>query len=335
MSVTLKDIARETGLSVATISKYINGATLKERNRIAVEQAIEKLGYTVNEYARGLKSNKSRTVGVVIPELGNLFIAQIISHMEEILRAHGYSIIICDCHSDEELEVEAVRFLMAKMVDGIINMPTCKDGRHLQPVVEKGQPIVLVDRMIPQLSEYANGVFIDNETAAYSATELLLQHGHRNIGILIGPGGVYTSQNRLAGYRRALADHGVACNENLIAYGDYSVQGGYECTRALLQADNDMSAIFITNYEMTLGAVIAINELNVRVPEELSVIGFDNMDLSRVTHPRLTIVTQPLREIGSKVAHIMLDRLTASVPGAPVSVSLPTAILPGQSVAHR
>lgn len=334
MSVTLKDIARETGLSVATVSKYINGATLKEKNRIAVEQAIEKLGYTVNEYARSLKSNKSRTIGVVIPELGNLFIANIISRMEEILRANGYSIIICDCHSDEKLEAEAVGFLLGKMAGGIINMPVGRDGSHLKPVVEKGLPIVLVDRKIPQLESYASGVFIDNDAAAYDATTLLLRHGHRDIGIVVGPSDVYTSQCRLEGYRRALAEWGIPCNENRIAYSDYSVQGGFESVQALLSAGDGMSALFVTNYEMTLGAVIAINERNIRIPEELSLIGFDNLDLSRVTHPKLTIMTQPLRDIGTQVAQIMLQQMNGEAEG-PVTVSLPAALLPGQSVADR
>lgn len=332
MAVTLKDIARETGLSVATISKYINGATLKEKNRIAVEQAIRKLDYRVNEYARGLKSNRSRTIGVVIPELSNLFIATIISHMEEELRARGYSIVICDCHSKEKLEVEAVQFLMSKMVDGIINMPTCKDGRHLLPAVEKGRPIVLIDRQIPQLHHVTNGVFIKNEDAAYDATQLLLEQGHRRIGIIVGPCDVYTSQSRLRGYCRALQDRGISCDENLIAYSDYSIQSGYECAKALLDGENDMSALFITNYELTIGAVIAFNELQIQIPKELSVIGFDNQDLSRIVHPKLTIVTQPLQEMGHQAARIMLEQLAGTTPGIPVTISLPAAVLPGASV---
>lgn len=332
MSVTLKDIARETGLSVATVSKYINGVPLKEKNRIAVEQAIRKLGYTVNEYARGLKSNKSRTIGVVIPELGNLFISNIISHMEEILRTRGYSVIICDCHSNVKEEEEAVQFLLSKMIDGIINMPTCEDGHHLLPAMEKNIPIVLVDRMIPQLSQYASGVFVNNEDAAYAATKLFLESGHKDIGIVVGPGNVYTSRCRLAGYLRAMSDYQLPRNDTRIAYSDYTVQSGYECTRALLEANPSLSAILLTNYELTLGGVIAINEMNIRIPDDISVIGFDHQDLFRVMHPQLTIVTQPLEAIGSQVAKVMLERLTDPNAGTPFSVSLPTAIHHGQSI---
>lgn len=332
MAATLKDIARETGLSIATVSKYMNGATLKEKNRVAIERAVKKLDYTVNEYARGLKSNKSRTIGVVIPELSNLFITQIITKMEDILRNRGYSVIICDCHTDESLECKAVQFLLSKRVDGIINMPVCKDGRHLQPAITRAIPVVLIDRTIPQLGSVCDCVLIDNAGAANAATRYLLENGHRNIGIIIGPSDVFTSQHRLQGYKNALAEYGIVPAEQLIAYSDYTVQGGYESMYSLLSANNGMTAVFVTNYEMTLGSIIAANEKNIKIPQELSFIGFDNMDLARVTHPRLTIISQPLEEIGMHVAKVMLDRLTDNYKGAPISVSLSTSLQYGASV---
>jgi LacI family transcriptional regulator len=331
MSATIKDIARETGLSIATISKYMNGATLREKNRVAIERAVKKLNYTVNEYARGLKSNKSRTIGVVIPELSNLFVTQIITKMEDILRAQGYSVMICDCHTDEKLECEAVRFLMGKMVDGIVNMPICQDGRHLKPALEKKIPIVLVDRTVDALTGLADSVLIDNAAAAKMATSYLLERGHREIGIIIGPEGVFTTTQRLKGYFDAFGARGLTPDEANIQHGDYMLQGGYESMRRLL-AEKKCTAVFVTNYEMTLGAVIAINEAGLKIPEEISVIGFDNMDLSRITHPRLTIVTQPLEQIGAQAAKLLLEHLTGSTPCAPVSISLSTTLQEGASV---
>ncbi|HBN81298.1 MAG TPA: LacI family transcriptional regulator [Ruminococcaceae bacterium] len=331
MSATIKDIARETGLSIATISKYMNGATLREKNRVAIERAVKKLNYTVNEYARGLKSNKSRTIGVVIPELSNLFVTQIITKMEDILRAQGYSVMICDCHTDEKLECEAVRFLMGKMVDGIVNMPICRDGRHLKPALEKKIPIVLVDRTVDALTGLADSVLIDNAAAAKMATSYLLERGHREIGIIIGPEGVFTTTQRLKGYFDAFGTRGLTPDEANIQHGDYMLQGGYESMRRLL-AEKKCTAVFVTNYEMTLGAVIAINEAGLKIPEEISIIGFDNMDLSRITHPRLTIVTQPLEQIGTQVAKLLLEHLTGSTPCAPVSISLSTTLQEGASV---
>lgn len=331
MAATIKDIARETGLSIATVSKYMNGATLREKNRIAIERAIKNMNYTVNEYARGLKSNKSRTIGVVIPELSNLFVTQIITRMEDILRRQGYSVMICDCHTDEKLECEAVRFLLGKMADGIVNMPVGKSGRHLQPAVEKKVPIVLIDRPIEKLAGIADAVLIDNDAAAKLATAYLLEKGHKEIGIIVGPENVFTSTQRLKGYFDAFADYGRVPNEKNVQHGDYTLQSGYESMCQLL-TQKQCTAVFVTNYEMTLGAIIAANEMGMKIPDEISVIGFDNMDLSRITHPQLTIVTQPLEQIGAQVANLLLSHLTGGSHSSPVTVSLSTTLQEGASV---
>lgn len=334
MAATLKDIAKETGLSVATISKYINGATLKEKNRVTIERAIKKLGYTVNEYARGLKAQKSHTIGVIIPELSNLFITQIITVVEEILQEKGYSVIICDCHTEEERECKAVKFLLRKMVDGIINMPVCRDGRHLIPATEKGIPIVLVDRMVELSSPCIDYVLIDNIHAAEDATRYLLENGHRHIGIILGEAGIFTSAQRLEGYRQAFINAGypIPSPEHVI-HSDYTVQGGYASMRRLLKA-GDCSAVFVTNYEMTLGAMIAINEMGKKIPEEISLIGFDNLDLSQIMHPRLTIVTQPLEKMGAQIARLLLEHLAEEGEHTPVCLALSAALQKEESVAN-
>lgn len=330
MASTIKDIARETGLSLATISKYLNGGSLREKNRQAIEQAIRKLDYHVNEYARGLKSNRSRTVGVVIPELSNLFITQIISVMEGVLQEKGYSVMVCDCRSDPERECRAVRFLLEKRVDGLINMPIGA-GAHLEPALEKELPVLLLDRPLASLAGRVSCVLSDNEGAARTAARRLLEAGHRQIGIIVGPTDIFTSQLRLKGYREALEEYGVAPCENLIAYSDYTVQGGYRQICRLLEENRTMTAVFVTNYEMTLGALIALNERGVRIPEELSIIGFDNLDLSRVANPPLTIVSQPLEEIGLQAARLMLDQLSGE-NRTPLTLTLSTSIQEGKSV---
>ena len=144
----MKDIARKTGLGLATISSYFNGGNVREKNRKKIEAAIEELHYEVNEVARGLKTNATRTVGVVIPELNNVFCAEIITEMEDILRGHGYATIVCDCRTDRKLEQEAVDFLSRKRVDGIINMPVDTEGCHLKKFLKTGKPVVLIDRKI-------------------------------------------------------------------------------------------------------------------------------------------------------------------------------------------
>lgn len=332
MAATLKDIARETGLSIATVSKYINGIKLKEANSLAIEAAIKKLDYSVNEYARGLKINKSKTIGIIIPELSNIFITHIITKIEEILRKSGYSAIVCDCQSDEELECEAVEFLLHKRVDGIINMPICMDGRHLEAAIKKDVPIVLIDRQIQNFDEKVDCVLINNEEASENATNYMLEKGHKNIGIIIGPKEVFTSKLRLSGYKNALSINNISYDDKMAVYADYTVQGGYEALKKLWETDKKITSVFVTNYEMTLGAIIYANEIGIKIPEELSFIGFDNMELSKVINPRLTIVSQPLEEIGEQTANIILQRLEKTCDEKALRVILSSNLIKGKSV---
>ena len=180
MAATIKDIARETGLSLATISKYLNGGNLREKNRAAIEAAIKKLDYHVNEYARGLKSKKNRTVGV-LPEISNLFNMKIVAVFERVLQENGYSVIVTDCQNNLEQEASSVDFLLKKQVDGIINVPIGSSSRHLRPAVEKKVPILLLDRPLEDLNGVASCVLIDNRGAARLGVRRLLQAGHRRI----------------------------------------------------------------------------------------------------------------------------------------------------------
>ena len=198
----MKDIARRTGLGLATISSYFNGGNVREKNRIKIEEAIEELHYEVNEVARGLKTNATRTIGVVIPELNNTFCAEIITGMEDVLRSHGYATIVCDCRTDKKLEREAVEFLTRRRVDGIINMPVDEEGNHLKRFQKTGKPIVLIDRKIQGIN--CDSVLVDNKKAAEDAVRYFIERGHRNIGIIGGPEEVFTAQERMAGYYKAL-----------------------------------------------------------------------------------------------------------------------------------
>ncbi len=333
MAATIKDIARETGLSLATISKYLNGGSLREKNRVAIEDAIKKLDYHVNEYARGLKSKKSRTVGMVLPELANLFNMKIVSTIEQMLQKHGYSVIICDSQNSLEQEARSVEFLLNKQVDGIINIPMGNNSKHLRPAVEHNVPILLLDRPLEDLNGIASCVLIDNQSASRGAVRRLLEAGHRRIGVVVGPEGVYTADMRLRGYREALEEYGIAYDETLVARASLTVEGGYRQVKRLLKDPNNMTAVFVTNYEMTLGALIALNKGGIKIPEEISVVGFDNiMDLSQVFRPSLTIVIQPMEQIGLQAARLMLERLSGDNSAAPMTITLSASLREGASV---
>ncbi len=332
MPATMKDIARETGLGLATISKYLNGGNVRPENKILIDKAIKKLDYMVNEMARGLKSKRSTLIGVVIPELSNIFITTIITAIEDSLRQKGYSVVVCDCHSNRKLECEAVRFLLRKGIDGLVNMPTSGEGQHLLPAIEKGVPVVLVDRLVSGLSGQVDAVLVDNAKASYDAVSHLLKNGHREIGIILGPKEIFTSGERLSGYAQAMKAYGLPLEEKNIIYSDYTTQGGYESMRALLKR-KDLTAAFVTNYEMTLGAIIALNERNVKIPEEISLIGFDNMQLSQIVHPKLTVVTQPLEDMGAQISNLLLGKLSGGERKPALTLSLSTSLSLGDSVA--
>ena len=309
MAATIKDIARITGLGLATISSYLNGGNVREENRKKIEAAIKELNFEVNEVARGLKTKKTKTIGVVIPELNNKFCADIISSMEDHLRNHGYATIVCDCRTDKELEKSAVEFLYRKRVDGIVNMPVNSDGKHLMCFQKANKPIVLIDRKINGVD--CDYVLVDNLAAAKNAVLKLIDMGHSKIGMIGGPEDVYTAQERMLGYKLALMEAGIIPEERLIEHGDYTINGGVHCIERLIKNNKDMTAVFVANYEMTLGAVIGINELGIRIPDDISLIGFDSEELARACRPKLTIVTQPTTEIGKNVAELILNRVEA------------------------
>lgn len=332
MAATMKDLAKATGLGLATISSYFNGGNVREKNRVKIEQAIEELHFEVNEIARGLKTNRTRVIGIVIPELNSIFCAEIITEVEDILRNHGYAVMVCDCRTDEKREAEAVDFLYHRRVDGLLLMPVGKDGAHLKPFTSSGKPVVLIDRRLEGVD--CDCVLVDNQGAAADAVCRLTEAGHRRIGILAGPEEIYTARERLAGYSKALAEAGITPDPRLVARGDYTIRGGLGAMKRLLGENPQMTAVFVSNYEMTMGAVIAANELGVRIPENLSVIGFDNLEFARASSPRLSIVSQPTGEIGRQAAQLLLERLEgAAHPGK--AVSLETSFIEGKSVKDR
>lgn len=342
MAATMKDLAKATGLGLATISSYFNGGNVRKQNRAKIEQAIEELHFEVNEIARGLKTNRTKVIGIVIPELNNIFCAEIITAVEDILRNHGYAVMVCDCRTDEGREMEAVEFLYHRRVDGLLLIPTGKSGTHVKRFASTGKPVVLIDRMLEGVD--CDCVLVNNQGAAADAVNRLIQAGHRQIGILAGPREVYTARERLAGYRQALEKAGITPDPGLTARGDYTIGGGMRAMKQLIRENPQMTAVFVSNYEMTMGAVIAVNELGLRIPKELSVIGFDNLEFARASNPSLSIVSQPTGEIARRSAELLLGRLkdgevasgraegkeTAERPGE--LVSLATSFIEGKSV---
>lgn len=311
MAITIKDLARETGLGCATISAYLNGVPVRPYNKEKIEKAVKKLGYIRNDYARGLKTHKSRTIGVLIPELSNIFATTIISEMEEVLRAHGYGIIVCDCRTDLKLEQQSLKFLMSKMVDGLIVMPISTDGSALDIALDTGVPVTVIDRLTD--NERVSHVIINNTEISKRATEKLIGEGCRSIALISGPTTVYTAKERRRGYREAIEAQG-EYDESRVYNGELSVEGGYQATKRILSDFPDVDGIFVTNYEMTVGCMIALSELGKKIGDEIKFIGFDNVEMSQVFTPKLTTVNQPLKEIGQFAADTILAMIDGDNP---------------------
>lgn len=328
---TIKDVARITGLSLATISKYLNGGHVLDVNRTAIEAAIAELGFSVNKMARGLKTSRSMTVGVLIPDLENVFITSIISNFENILHHAGYSTIICDYKHDAGLEQAKLDFLAGRQIDGLVMMPLSGCSDSIRQLQDRKIPVVLIDRPVAGLA--CDAVLVRNEQASFEAVSTLIQAGHRRIGVICGPPGVYTADERLRGCLRALSEHDLAVDLRLIRHGHYDTDSGYQLTVELMQSDLHPTALYVTNHEMTLGAVLALHALRIDIPGQLSIVGFDNQMLATVHQPILTTVVQPLRLIGEHAARLMLDRMSGDLTGFPVVDQLDTTWLPGASIA--
>lgn len=330
LAATIKDVAKYTGLSIATISKYLNGGNVLEENRKLIEEAIRALDFKVNEIARGLKTNKTMTIGVLIPDFNNLFFTTIVSNIENVLIKNGYSTILCDYKNDIELEKEKFNFLVNKQVDGIIIIPQGDIGGYIKEQLKKNIPLVLVDRALEDVE--CDTILVDNMNASYNAVEHLITRGHRRIGIIRGPDNIFTSIERLKGYIRVHKDYSMKIDESLVKKGDNDVESGYRCLNELMEMDVPPTAVYITNYEMTLGAIMAINERNVKVPDDLSVIGFDNLHIARIVKPPLTIVVQPMEQIGEVAANTVLKRIKGDMSNYPSMVRLKTELMINQSV---
>lgn len=330
MAATIKDLSRETGLGLATISSYLNGGNVREKNRIKIEEAIKTLNFAVNETARNLKTNKSMTIGIIVPELKSNFFSNISSEIEDILRHHGYSVIISDCRTDVVREREVSQFFMRKRVDGIINAPVDYTGEHLRPFLDSGKPVVLIDRIIEQLE--CDSISIDNVDAVRKAVYRMADNGHRIIGYIgCSQEKLYTASQRCQGYKLAMAERGLAFDESFIVETKGNVQSGHDACIELLGKHPEITAIIAANDETTVGCMVALNELKIIVPNDISILGFDYVDFARACPPGLDIVTQPNLEIARSAADLMLRRLTGDV--SPVeNIILSTSLQEGRSV---
>lgn len=332
MSATIRDIKAETGLSLATISKYLNGGNVLPENRVKIENAVKKLHYEVNEIARGLVTNKTRTVGVVVYSVESLFNGTLLHHIGNALRKEKYGILICDSCNDKKIEAENIRFLMNKKVDGMIVVPVSRKSAFLKPAKDAGVPVVLLDRSLEDAD--FDCVKINNRAAAFRAVNMLLENNHKKIAIICSNGeNEYTGYERYRGYMDAMEQAGIPVPDEYKKMGVHSIAFGQKSMCRLIELKDRPTAVFMSNYEVTLGAVMALNESGIRCPEDISMLGFDDLILSHLVKPQMYMVVQPMKEMSEKAVEILLSRIGSKEEAFPMELIVGTKVRAGDSIA--
>lgn len=333
---TLQRIATRLGVSTTTVSRALSGQArryrISEKTEKAVQELAQSLGFVPSALARGLRLGKTLTVGLVIPDISNPFFAGIARQVTLGARKHEYSTLLCDSQESLDLEMEAIDLLRNRNVDGMVICPVGQSADHLMAVREAGMPIVLVDRVFPNLPlPYVSS---DNFTGAKEATELLIQNGHRRIACLQGLRSTSPNELRLAGYRQALADHRIGPDESLIVGNSFGEQGGYIETKLLLRTPGRVTAILALSNLIALGAIRAIAEEKLAIPEAISVIAFDDQPYSAYLAAPMTTVTQSYFEMGDVAATLLFDQIRSSQPQATGGILLPTKLVVRGSVSR-
>ena len=331
---TIRDVATRAGVSISTVSRVVTGAVpVHPRTEERVREAIAALGYRPNLVARSLRRRATHTIGLVVPDIANPFFAEVARVIEDAGFAAGYSVVLCNSDLSEEKQATYVEALLAKRVDGLILVSSglVSEGDGFALVARSraaGVPCVVVDRDLGALP--VDQVLVDHEAGGRQAGELLIRLGHRRIGLLVGPRDTTPSAGRIAGFRRAAAKVGLDVPPAAVAAGDGRFDGGGKAMGVLLDRGGDFTALFVFNDLMALGAVNALRRAGHRVPNDVSIVGFDDIPIARAMDPPLTTIAQPIGELGRCSVERLLARLAE--PDAPYTrVVLTTRLIERES----
>lgn len=305
---TIQDVAQHAGVSIATVSRVLNGTTyVNEEVAARVRAAVKELQYQPSRAAQALRANRSKIIGLLISDIQNPFFTALIRGVEDVANRNGYSLILCNSDENPRKEQQYIEVLCAERVAGAIVVPTSENPPKLRLFREHEIPLISVDRRVKDRT--TDAVLIDNVRGAYEAVAHLITNGYRRIGVITGPVGTTTGRERLEGYRKALREAGLASDPALERVDDFKSEGGRKCAQALLDMEQPVDALFTTNNLMTLGALEAIHERHLRIPEDIAIVGFDEMPWAALSSISLTTVTQPVYELGSTAALRLFQRL--------------------------
>ena len=326
---TINDVARLAGVSTMTVSRVVNSSDyVSAATRARVERAIAELGYMPNALARQLRSKRTKTIALVMADITNPFFTTVARGVEDVAGPRGFGVLFCNTDESETEEVDYVSMLIARQVDGVLLVPTTASSRSLALLRSRNVPVVIVDRRVR--SRNVDVVRGDSEAGAYALTRHLISLGHRRIAVLAGRKAVSTSVDRVKGFKRALAEAGIEADPQLVRYGGYHQSEGYAMAHAVLGVAPAPTAIFAANNFIAVGAMRALREAGLRVPTDLSIVGFDDLPPDWSMDPFLTVVAQPAYTFGQRAAELLLERIHGEAPEASREL-----VLPGELIIRR
>jgi LacI family transcriptional regulator len=305
---TIYQVSELAGVSLATVSRVMNGnAKVSDKTREKVLAAMKELGYRPNSIAQSLASSRGNSIGLLVSELNGAFFGEMMAGVENELRNAGKHIIVTTGHSIEEKEKEGIEFLISRNCDAIILHVEAVSDEYLIALSKGKTPIFIISRYVEELSDHC--ISLDNELGGYLATKTLLDLGHTDIACIAGPQYKYDAKARFNGYKRALAEHNVTFDENLFYVADFKETGGSEGISHLMEHQRKFSALVCGNDEMASGAMTFAREQGLSLPNDLSVIGFDNVIFAPYIHPKLTTILNPVNEMGRMAAKLVLKQV--------------------------
>ncbi|MGH8875845.1 MAG: LacI family DNA-binding transcriptional regulator [Stackebrandtia sp.] len=326
--VTISDVAERAQASTATVSRVLNGvATVSPVLAERVLTAAKDLGYQRNGLARSLRRQATAVIALIISDVENRFFTSIARGVEDAAQVEGYSVVLCNSDEDADKERRYLDVAVQERVAGVIISPTAAEG-NVDVLRDRGIPVVAVDRPLPGFN--SDRVLVDTRAAAHEATAHLAAQGYRRIGLVTGPSGIPTADDRLAGYLDGLRTAGLRAGQRLVRRAPYRLSGGKAAVGELFALAEPPDALLIANSIMAIGALEALSSLNLRSGRDVGVVAFDDAPWATLLDPPLSVVAQPAYDIGGAAARLLLARI-ADNGRAPITTTLSAALIPRAS----
>lgn len=333
--ITINQVAEEAGVSIQTVSRVINDRyDVSAETRQRVQEVVARLGYQPNAIARGLASQRSRTLGLVTYDFADYFFTQVVTGAEQEARAQNYIFMLGSTNCGQGDEPKYLRLLTERHVEGVLfaRAGSYDDNQHLQNLQETGVPVVTTGYYLPDASFTV--IDINNIEGGHKGVDFLIQNGHRQIAMITGPNYIKSVDDRSKGYQQALERAGIPYDPDLVVEGNWLHRSGYQAMKYLLATGKEFSALFAQNDRMAIGAISALHQAGLRVPEDISIVGYDDIPEAEFAGPPLTTVRQPMIEVGQLAARLLIQHIN-NPSAAPTQVLLDTELIIRSSVAPR